>query len=277
VIGKFIEDSPDSDARAEDAFRRALQLNPRLSVAHKYYSNLESEMGQTRPALVRLLNEAGRHGNDPELFAGLVHAGRYCGLFEQSVRAHEEARRLDPNVPTSLEQTLLLAGDIERILALERPLVPGGGDEVIRIIGLGLAGRREEAIERLHVMRQARTSIATFQTWTDYLMAWLERRVADMLAWGSEFTKLKVNDDPEAIFQDGWLLCDVGEHQRGLPELQRAVSKGYFVAPTLAASPQFDALRGDGGFKKLLAEAEAGREQALAAFREAGGERLLGR
>jgi TolB-like protein len=277
VIGKFIEDSPDSDARAEDAFRRALQLNPRLSVAHKYYSNLESEMGQTQPALVRLLNEAGRHGNDPELFAGLVHAGRYCGLFEQSMRAHDEARRLDPNVPTSLEQTLLLAGQVDRILTLERPLVSGGGDEVIRIIGLGLAGRREEAIQRLSVMRQARTSIATFQAWTDYLMAWLERRVTDMLAWEAQFTKLKVNDDPEAIFQDGWLLCDVGEHERGLPELQRAVAKGYFVAPTLAASRQFDALRGDGAFKKLLAEAEAGREQALAAFREAGGERLLGR
>ena len=37
-----------------------------------------------------------RHGNDPELFAGLVHACRYCGLFEQSIAAHAEARRLDP-------------------------------------------------------------------------------------------------------------------------------------------------------------------------------------
>ena len=30
VIGKYIEDSPDSEAKAEDAFRRALALNPRL-------------------------------------------------------------------------------------------------------------------------------------------------------------------------------------------------------------------------------------------------------
>jgi hypothetical protein len=84
-------------------------------------------------------------------------------------------------------------------------------------------------------------------------------------------------DDPEAIFQEGWLLCDVGEHQRGLDYLRRAVAKGYFVAPTLSGRPQFDALRGDPAFQAVLAEAEAGRQRALAAFREGGGERLLGR
>ena len=98
VIGKYIDGAPDSEARAEEAFRRALELNPRLSVAHKFYAHLEADMGQAQQALVRLLGEADRHGNDPELFAGLVHACRYCGLYEQSIAAHAEARRLDPNV-----------------------------------------------------------------------------------------------------------------------------------------------------------------------------------
>jgi hypothetical protein len=54
------------------------------------------------------------------------------------------------------------------------------------------------------------------------------------------------------------------------------VAKGYFVAPTLAGSRHFDALRGDVRFQELLAKAEAGRNRARAAFREAGGELLLG-
>ncbi len=274
VIGKYIENSANNEDRAEEAFRRALDLNPRLSVAHKLYAHLESDMGQAPRALVRLLGEAGRHGNDPELFAGLVHACRYCGLFEQSMAAHEEARRLDPNVPTSHEQTILMTGDIERLLAVERPVV-GSGDEGIRVIGLGLAGRRDEARRAVLDMRQA-SLLPTFRFWTDYLMAWLERRAADMLVGTSAFDDLGIMDDPEAIFQEGWLLCDVGEHERGLGHLRRAVAKGYFVAPTLAGRPQFDALRGDRAFQELLAEAEAGRQQALAAFRETGGERLLG-
>jgi hypothetical protein len=74
-----------------------------------FYANLEGDIGQAQRALLRLLGEANRHGNDPELFAGLVQACRYCGLYDESVAAHAEARRLDPNVPTSLGQTLLIS------------------------------------------------------------------------------------------------------------------------------------------------------------------------
>ena len=70
VIGKYIDPTPDSDSRAEDAFIRAIALNPRLSVAHKFYANLEADTGRARDAIVRLLSEATRHGNDAELFAG---------------------------------------------------------------------------------------------------------------------------------------------------------------------------------------------------------------
>ena len=55
--------------------------------------------------------------------------------------------------------------------------------------------------------------IPAFQSWTEYLMAWLERRTPDMLGRMSVFDGLKVRDDPEAIFQEGRFLCDVGEHR----------------------------------------------------------------
>jgi tetratricopeptide (TPR) repeat protein len=179
VIGKYIDATPDSEVRAEEALRTALDLNPRLSVAHKFYANLEADIGQAQRAVVRLLGQASRQGNDPEVFAGLVHACRYCGLYEQSIAAHAEARRLDPNVPTSIEQTLLMTGDLDRLMAVERPRLIAGADDGIRVIGLGLAGRRDEARRDLLAMRQA-PRIPLFESWTDYLMAWLDRRPADM-------------------------------------------------------------------------------------------------
>ncbi|HYN07227.1 MAG TPA: protein kinase [Vicinamibacterales bacterium] len=276
VIGKFIDGAPESYTRAEDAFKRALELNPRLTVAHKLYANLEADIGQGSRAVVRLIREATRHGNDPELFAGLVHACRYCGLFDESLSADAEARRLDPNLDTSVHNTLLMNLDLDRLASIQADDLAGTGDDSILIIAQGLSGRRDEAKRALAKTAQA-PRIPALQSWNAHLEAWLDRRVADMLTSLVAFSALKIQDDPEAIFLQAWMLCDVGEHERGLDELERAVSRGYFVAPTLSRSRQFNALRDQPRFQSLLADAEAGRHMALHAFREAGGDRLLGR
>ena len=67
--------------------------------------------------MVRLLGLARSNRNDPEIFAGLVHACRYCGLLEASEAAHREARRLDPHISTSVVYTWWARGEMERVLA----------------------------------------------------------------------------------------------------------------------------------------------------------------
>jgi tetratricopeptide (TPR) repeat protein len=149
VIAKFIDGSSD-EARAKTALDRALALSPRLAVAHKYYAQLEADMGQSTNALVRLLEQATQHGNDPELFAGLVHACRYCGLFEQAIDAHTEAKRLDPNAPSTIEQTVLMTADVERLLSLGR--APSIQVEAIK------ESRSSGSVSRDVAMRHSRSS-----------------------------------------------------------------------------------------------------------------------
>jgi hypothetical protein len=119
--------------------------------------------------------------------------------------------------------------------------------------------------------------LPAFQVWGRYLMAWLRRDVDEMLLHMRNLGAYKVQNDPEAIFLQGWMACDVGQYDVGLEYLQRAVARGYSAAPTLADSRHFDPLRSSPLFMSTQADAEAGRRHAVVAFREAGGERLLGR
>jgi eukaryotic-like serine/threonine-protein kinase len=274
VMGKYKGEASSNYAQSEAALRRALAINPDLSVAHKFFAHLEADTGHPQEAMVRLLGQASRKGNDPELFAGLVHACRYCGLYEQSMAAHEEARRLDPNVETSLEQTLLLAGEVDRLLKTA-PM-----DHAMRLIALGLAGRRDEAREVLtefvKMVANREQAWPSWIAWTSWLEAWVEARYEDMRAQATALEAFDLLADPEGEFLQGWLQCEASDYDAGLVQLRRAVSEGFYAAPTLERDHHFDPLRRRPEFQVLLADTQKRRQHALEAFRAAGGERLLG-
>ena len=67
-----------------------------------------------------------------------------------------------------------------------------------------------------------------------------------------------------------------GDSAAALVLLARAVEEGYFVFSTMARDPWLDTLRADPAFTKILRHAEVRHREALAAFVQADGERLLG-
>src|SRR5258708_17935126 len=122
-------------------------------------------------------------------------------------------------------------------------------------------------------MRQGRRTPA-FLSWIECLEAWLDRRPADMLAAVSAFSGLKIMDDPEAIFQMGWLFCDVGEQERGLDYLRRGGEQGSFFVRTPSRRPQLDALRRGPPFREVPAKAHPRPQHVPAPVRAARAGRL---
>src|SRR5262249_1622947 len=105
-----LEAARASLAHAEAAFRTAFQLDPDLPLAHHLYTAVETDSGRAEDAVLRLLRRIQDRRADPELYAGLVHACRYCGLLNESVAAHRIARQLDPHVATSVPPTYWMLG-----------------------------------------------------------------------------------------------------------------------------------------------------------------------
>jgi TolB-like protein len=265
VLGKYFDDG-DARREAERSFERAASLNPELPVLHKYYAQLECDAGRAVDAMRRLLQRTTR-AVDPEHFAGLVHACRYVGLLHASVAAHEEARRLDPTIPTSVSNTFLMLGDYERILRLDDVDVEN------KVMALYRLGRRDEALAAWR--RAAEDAPPTLKAWDEMLVACLTdapnaREVAERAVGVMDWS------DPEGYTAGGIMLCRLGSHDLALHAFRLAVDGGFTVIEPLKKDPWLAPLRVDPRFDEILRRAEARRDEALAVFRAEGGERVLG-
>jgi serine/threonine protein kinase/tetratricopeptide (TPR) repeat protein len=272
VIGKYLEDREENTRKAEEAFARALEADPELPLAHKYLAHHEAETGWANQAMTRLIRVAQANRNDAAIFAGLVHSCRYAGLPEASMGAHEESRRLDPKLPTSIPWTLLARVEYERLSVLDRE-ESTEFDMEPQILALALLGRLDEG-RRLLDRQEARELPPVLRIVTGWVRPFLDQ---DPQAVREAVEKaLATFYDPEASFMYSLILFRTGQVERGLELLESAVGGGFNAATAIAEEPSFDAVRGQPRFEALREQTDARRAEALAAYRAAGGERLLG-
>jgi TolB-like protein len=275
LIGKGGEDPEENVRRAEECFERALELNPELSLAHNLYALLEIDQGRAQDAMVRLVRRARSGSAQPELYAALVQACRYCGLLEASAAAHERARQLDRNILTSVDHTYWQLGDDDRVLEFAKQYGEASiTNRMLQATILSEQGRKDEAIRLLREIEQGNLTVlirvvvasmlALFEGRREECLKGANRAIAEFL-------------DPEAVWQAGRKLAYFGERESALAALELSLDRGYILYRILTREdPWLDSLRPTPEFADLLQRAESRYREAVAAFRDAGGEELLG-
>jgi non-specific serine/threonine protein kinase len=264
IIGKFFGDFRDNRGKAERAVQRALDLNPDLPMAHQLIANMDVQLGRPLEAMRRLLARARTQWNEPELFAGLVTACRFCGLLEASLAAHDQARRLDPKVITSVKFTYTFLGDHERALA------PMAGDfPFTNSLFLARAGRDAEALESLRG-----AEMPGHRGMRNALMALLEGRREDAIVEVDRYQPDFV--DPEGACTLAMAVARIGAKKQALKTLRQSVEGGFRCFPAFARDPWLDPLRTEPEFRQILVEVEAHQRAAATVFVEEKGDRLLG-
>jgi eukaryotic-like serine/threonine-protein kinase len=271
LLGKYGAPS-EAEANFElgiNALKRALELNPDLSLAHNLYAHVEVDAGRAREAVARLLERVRLAASEPELFAGLVHACRYCGLLDASVAAYERARSLDPAIVTSVAQTYFLKGDWEQAIAADRSDPP-----FTTAIALLQLGRASEGLNLLRAAA-ARGLHPSFHHLLEGMVAFLEGRPDEVI----RHTHRVIDSgfaDAEAFFHWAGFFAQAGDYDGALGLLERSVAGGFHPALALAHDPRFAPLRGAADFKQILRRAEELQQQALDTFRASDGPHLLG-
>jgi serine/threonine protein kinase/tetratricopeptide (TPR) repeat protein len=254
---------------ADEAFQTALRLNPNLTLAHNLYTHVQVDQGRSLDAMKRLLDRAHQRRSDAELFAGLGHVCRYCGLLRPALVAHQEARRLDPLISTSVMHTYFMLGDHER--ALENS---GSDFGYGMALALAMLGRVEEAVSLLR-QRELAKPWRLGKLFLTSLRALLEGEREESLAASEELMQATFRD-PEGMYYLARQLGYLRKEAQALDMLSRAIDNGFFCHPAMLLDPWLDSLRARSEFTGLMSKAHQQHRDASTAFVAGGGASLLG-
>ena len=271
LIGKYVDPSAAQEnlVLGEQALKRALDINPDLSLAHNLYAHFEVDAGHAREAVARLLGRVSRSASEPELFAGLVQACRYCGLLEASVAAYDRAILLDPAVMTSAAQTFILMGEWERAMAVDRSDPP-----FTKANALVQLGRAPEGRELLRTSLE-RGLHPQLERLVKGMIAALEGRHDEVIRHTNEVIDSGFGDH-EVFYHWAGALAQAGDQDGALRLLERSIAGGFHPASALVRDARFDPVRGLSDFRQLVRRADELQREAFETFRAANGPRLLG-
>jgi serine/threonine protein kinase/tetratricopeptide (TPR) repeat protein len=272
LLGKYGKEWETEYKLAESAARRALDLNPELPFGHYAYALIEVATGRALASTQRLLDAVGRGTNDPQIFSALVISLRYCGLLEASAAAHEQAKRLDPNVSTSASHSYWMLGRYDEALAAIDP------DLDMSTAGFiyETMGRIDDAVavfeDREHRFSAAgglRTSL-NFRIFDAYRAAVLGKKEA-----AAFLLELKDFPDPEGQYYKARSLARIGEYEAAVERVALAVENGFFCYPWFTRDAWLDPIRDDPRFVDTMRAAEKQWREAESAFHAHPGSRVL--
>jgi len=263
---------PNEDlAQAQNAFERALQLNPDLPLAHDIYAHLEADLGRARDAMVRLLERARTSTTDPDLYVALTLVCRYCGLPEASLASYDRAHRLDPNIRSSVAHTHFMLGNYEQALDLA-----SGDFGYVDALALSQLGREQQALDLLRKQVSLNAPHRVVQrVYLASLLALMEGRYADSIRHAEEYAAYPLRDS-EGLYYLARQLAFLGAQAQAIKVLRESLELGYCCFPTITRDPWLDPLRGSREFNALVRTAEERHRESAHAFLKAEGDRILG-
>lgn len=267
VMSKYLSSGgTEGQKKAEAAFRQALDLNPDLAIAHKFYAQLEVDLGRAGDAMARLIPRV-LLSPDPEVFAGLVSPLCYCGLLEASAAAHRRAMVLEPKIRTSVPHTWFLQGDYARTASMKMEDNP-----YIVAISMWETGRGQEALPTLRALEEkVKTRIGDFVVAARALIE--GDKAASLAAIGrildSGFS------DPQALFYLTRHLARLNQVGSAVALFERVLAGGFICYPTMIRDPWLDSIRDQARFAESLEAVEQRYLGAGRAFEQLQGSRLL--
>ena len=255
--------------KAEDAYQRALALDPSLLVPRIYLANLLTNTGRVEEGVPLLRRALQTNPNNAEAHWELSYAYRFGGMLAESVAEAERARGLDPQVKinSSALNGYLYLGQYEEFL---KSLPVNNSAYILFYRGFAEyhEKKREQASRDLNRAYELDPTLLPAQIGKALSYAMAQRRTR-----GLEFlreTEVGIDErgvtDGELLYKVAQVYAVLADKTSSLRMLRRSIDSGFFCYPYFVRDPLLDSLRDQPGLGERMAEARRRHEDFKAKF-----------
>jgi len=250
--------------KAQEAYEKALELNPALIEARVYMANLFTDTGRVEESAPLLRAALQTNPNSADAHWELGYAYRFAGLLRESVRECERARQIDPQVKlySSALNSYLYLGEYDRFLA---SLPQSDTVYILFYRGFGEYYKHDAAAARSHFERAWVLNPSLFQAALSQAFASaMEHDNANgvrVLRETANRMRERGVTDPEGYYKLAQAFAAVGDRTSGMSALRQAIDGGFFCYPYFTNDPLLDPLRNEPGFAALMTVAEQRHER----------------
>ena len=240
--------------RSNQAYERALALDPNLTVAAGQLITNRVERGQLAKAYEAAQALVKRHPESGQAHFAMAYVYRYAGMLEQAAKECDTALALDPGNYTlrSCAWVFMELGNTTRAAEFIRL---DAGSEWAAYVTPSLLLREGKIAEAREAVKRMPSAPRYHR---DLLEACVQLRPPaelDRIAHELE-TNQGSEQDPEILYYEGAILGYCGKKQAALDLLQNAVERNFCAYSNLLNDPLLEKLRADPGFNTVLASAK---------------------
>jgi serine/threonine-protein kinase len=254
---------------AENAFSRALDLDPNLGEARILMVFIYLSRGEKRKARAEVARLAKQSPNEPAVYfvKGALH--RLDGEYDRALRAFGKLARLDPaaRVVASYNRARVFMYQHrfdDALLELEQGARIEPNHPLIRTFQAVVLGRRGDTAEAVRVLREVLEEHPTMDGIRPLLAQQLIKR-GETEAAREQLTE-RVREAADADHDIAYWLATthamLGDREDALHWLERAVELGNENRTWFESDPNWEALREDPRFVALMRRIEAEHQQS---------------
>jgi len=259
----------DQYAKAQEAYEKAVALNPTLVEPKVFMANLLTDTGRVEQAVPLLKAALQNSPNNPDVHWEQGYAYRFSGMLQESLAECERARQNNPEVKrnSSAMNSYLYLGEYEKFM---QSLPSNDAPYILFYRGLGefYLNRREQAardFDRAYELDPALLPAQVGKAMSDSIHNQREAGLA-ILRQAEDRIEQRGVGDAEGMYKVAQAYAVLGDKKSALHMLHHTVEGGFFCYPYFTTDPLMNNLRKEPEFDRLLEQARLRHEEFKTRF-----------